>query len=102
VSRTQYRYACFECDTQDAVLNLSHPFDDVCAECGSLCEKVSVCEDCHARPCFDGVDYCIECAADECVKDPALIDEYTRSMQVAIARELAERLRPKLSVRQAA
>jgi hypothetical protein len=36
------------------------------------------------------------------VKDPTLIDEYTRAMQVAIARELADRLRPRLAVAQAA
>jgi hypothetical protein len=102
VSRPEYKYFCFACDDHDATLNLDHPWDDVCAECHGICEKTALCDTCHTQPAYDGVDYCLVCAADECLKDPALIDEYTRSMQVAIARELADRLRPRLFARQAA
>jgi hypothetical protein len=97
-----YKYSCSYCGTDDAVLNLDHPYDDVCADCDGICEKTALCETCKTGPAYDGVDECLSCVASACVKDPTLIGEYTRPMQVAIADELARRLRPKLSVRQAA
>lgn len=97
----KYQYECFQCKTDDATIDPYH-FDDVCIECRSYVTKVYLCEDCGCGPSFDGTDSCAECWADHAVADPTDIDNYTKALQAEVARILARRLRPVLSVRQAA
>lgn len=96
-----FRYSCSYCGCDDAQLHPFH-FEDVCAECNGYLDKIHMCETCETWPTFDGIDECIHCFADAVIADPGLLDGCARSLQVEIAKVLAARIRPMLSVRQAA
>lgn len=92
--RPAYRYACIPCNTQDAVLNLDHPYDDVCADCGSACEKTALCE-CGLESTWDGTDMCLSCWTDTAINDPSDFENFGADLQMAVAKEMAERLQVK-------
>jgi hypothetical protein len=95
------RFECFYCNDAHAEILLDK-LDDVCARCDGICSRVTVCEDCRTHDSVEGSDQCLQCLSDMIVADPGEFDGLNETLRAMVARELAYRLRARLSVRQAA
>jgi hypothetical protein len=99
MTRANYRYSCEFCHLSHAVL-APYDIEDACSECSGILTRHLLC------PCgndaFDGIEDCIPCLSEAVIADPALLAECTRAAQVAVGVELANRLRPIMTRRQAA
>lgn len=70
--------------------------------CDEEVEKVWLCKTCSTREPHAGEEHCLSCLADAIVESPAELVYYGEETVAAVAKELAERMRPYLSRRQAA
>jgi hypothetical protein len=70
--------------------------------CNEVCERVWVCETCGDREQHSGDTNCLSCICDAVIADPRELEQCSLKLQGEIAKELAGRLKPFLTRRQAA
>ncbi len=81
---------------------VTRPWRDLVSDCcAESVERVLIYERCRTREGYEGCEQCLSCIADEVVQDVTELDGCSKDLQAAVARELARRMRPMLSVRQA-
>lgn len=95
-------FRCPGCTAQPCDVSFDAEGYELSVCCDEYAETLWMCETCSEREAHAGCDQCLECIIDAVIADPREIDQCAPSLQVEIARELANRLRPFLSRRQAA
>jgi len=98
---SEFTYRCESCDNNRAV-TIADGEDRLCIVCQDVVARSHFCHTCDARLVTHGADQCLECIADMVIEDPRELECCTEDLQRAVARVLAERLKPFMRQRQAA
>jgi hypothetical protein len=94
-----YRYECLHCI---GVTEVHHEGPDVvCTNCDEICDRVRVCDGCD-KAALVTEEFCAHCLASHVIDNPPLFRTLLPSTRTEVGIVLANRLRPKLSSRQAA
>lgn len=93
---------CPACTMQPCSVDYDIEGYEISACCDEYAETIYLCEECGDNTIHPGLDICFECLLKQVIADPREIDQCTDDLAREIARALAERVKPMLSVRQAA
>lgn len=93
-------YRCPSCQYECLSVDFDDCGDAISSCCDEVCETYHLCATCDANEPHKAEEFCIGCLADQFITCPADFAD-DEPLRAAIAGELAQRLRPMLSVRQA-
>jgi uncharacterized paraquat-inducible protein A len=94
-------YHCERC-VNDRAMTVQRDGFPVCIQCDDICSRIRLCDQCGTNEAAHNEEFCVGCFTEFAIRDPNSIRKLLPSVQTEVAIRLANRLRPKLTVRQAA